>query len=76
MAEIIRFGNVGEIIDELNAAFEKGEIEGLIVCIKYKQDGMFAIGWTESLSYIERLGLLEAAKGDCYHKALCANCEY
>jgi|GEM_PF-3232003 len=74
MAQIVRFGGVGELIDKLNRRFEEGEIEGLIVCIKYR-DGTFGVAWTEGLTHIERLGLLEAAKGECHHQLLCA-CEW
>ncbi|CEP68744.1 Uncharacterized [Moorella glycerini] len=74
MARIVRFGNVGEIIDRLTSKFAKGEIQGILVCVANK-DGTFEVGWTDTLSYIERLGLLEAGKGDCYYKALCAYCE-
>jgi len=73
MSKVVRLGSVGEAIDQLNKKFEQGEIEGLVLCIKNK-DGTFEIGWAE-LSYIERLGLLEAAKGNCYYAALCIYCE-
>lgn len=73
---VVRFGSVGELIDKLNASYERDEIEGLIVCIKYKADieDCFGIGWTGTLGYLERLALLEAAKGECHYKALCADC--
>lgn len=73
MGQLVRIGSAGELIDLLTAKYEKGEIEGLVICVKTK-DG-FEIGWTKTLGYLERLGLLEAAKGDCHYKALCAYCE-
>lgn len=73
MSKLVRLGSVGEVIDWLNRKFEQCEIEGLVLCVK-NRDGTFEIAWAE-LSYIERLGLLEAAKGDCHYAALCPYCE-
>lgn len=73
MTKIVRLGSVGETINQLNRKFEQDEIEGLVVCIKNK-DGTFDVAWAD-LSYIERLGLLEAAKGDCHYAAFCPYCE-
>jgi hypothetical protein len=74
VGKVTRIGSAGELIDLLVSKYEKGEIEGLIVCLAVK-DGCFEMGWTEGLSYLKRLGLLEAAKADCHYQAMCAFCQ-
>ncbi|SMB97791.1 hypothetical protein SAMN00808754_1949 [Thermanaeromonas toyohensis ToBE] len=74
MAKVVRFGDIGEMIDYLAQKFDAGEIEGILICVK-NHDKTFEVAWTETLSYIERLGLLEAAKADCHYKAMCAFCQ-
>lgn len=74
MDKIIRLGGVGEILDYLEAKHQRGEIKGVLVCV-INHDGTFEVSWNNDISYLERLGLLEAAKGDCHYKALCAYCE-
>jgi len=71
--KIVYLDRVGELMSYLVSKYERGEVEGMVVCIK-NRDQSFEIGWS-NLDYIERLGLLEAAKGDCHYKAMCAFCE-
>lgn len=74
MSKIVRLGSVGEIIDYLEEKYRNEEIKGILVCLT-NHDGTFEVGWNKDIGYLERLGLLEAAKGDCHYKALCAYCE-
>jgi len=62
-ARINRIGDVGWLIDQLLEDYETGQIKGLMVQYVNK-DGTFVTGKTSTLGYIEKLGLLEAAKAD------------
>lgn len=56
------------VIDSIITAQALGEIEGLVVGMKMKDNTFFAL-WNGSLSYLERIGIIENVKLDMYAKA-------
>lgn len=68
-----RLGHVGQLIDFLIELYNKDEIEGLVVCIKHK-DETFGHAMTTNLDHLTVLGLLEATKAACSHMVLCPDC--
>jgi len=74
MGKIVHLGNTGEIIDYLEEKYQQGEIKNIVVCL-INHNGIFEVSWDKDISYLEKLGLLEAAKGICHYKAFCTFCE-
>jgi hypothetical protein len=59
--KVVHIDAVGSIIEELREKYGNGEVKGLIVTI-VREDGTFELLWSNTMSYLERLGLTEAAK--------------
>ena len=72
---IVHVDSVGDLVALLSQKFANGEIAGLVVGVLNRDGETFEIGWTRGMSYLERLGLAEAIKGDCIYEALCPYCE-
>jgi hypothetical protein len=58
---VVHIDAVGSIIDELTKEYRDGRIKGVLVTV-VRDDGGFEISWSNNMSFLERLGLAEAAK--------------
>lgn len=65
MGQIISLNNDGiiNLIHRLTELYHDGELEGLVVGVKMK-NGEFATGTTNSLSFLEKMGLAQAIVND------------
>lgn len=61
MAIVTPIDSVGGLICWLTDKYMHNEVEEVMIAV-ITEDGDLEINWTEGLSYIQRLGLLEAAK--------------
>lgn len=61
MATVTPIDSVGGLICWLTDKYMHNEVEEVMIAV-ITEDGDLEISWTEGLSYIQRLGLLEAAK--------------
>ncbi len=61
MATVTPIDGVGGLICWLTDKYMHNEAKEVMIAV-VTEDGNLEISWTERLSYIERLGLLEAAK--------------
>ncbi len=59
--KLIPFAPLGTIVCELQTAYDRGLIKGVIEIIRYHDD-TFALAVGGEFTYIEKLGFLEAAK--------------
>lgn len=53
---------VGDVIKDLVEMYDKGQIEGIMLCIKTSNDETWTI-WS-GMNHIEKLGALEVLKDD------------
>lgn len=60
---------IGRLLQFAQHKHKRGELKGVVIGMVH-HDGSFVTGWSNTLTYIERLGLLEAAKQDCFYKAV------
>lgn len=63
MSNVKRIGGIGWVIDKLVEHYKTGEIKGLMIQLLDK-NGEFHNCRSGDLTYIEMLGLIEAAKDD------------
>ena len=61
MATVTPIDGVGGLICWLTDKYMHNEVKEVMIAV-VTEDGDLEISWTEGLSYIQRLGLLEAAK--------------
>jgi len=57
---VVHFGDVGALIDELQAMFQSGRLRGLLV-VAAGTDEDFEVARAGDMSYIEQLGALAVA---------------
>jgi hypothetical protein len=69
MGKIYNFVNDGisEAVEYINQAYQRGEIEGIIVGIKVK-DELFTVLNSQSMSLLESLGLTECIKQSHFYE--------
>lgn len=63
MTKIVRFDTIGEVLDELQEQYDKGNVQGLVIAFVDK-DGHTMTTAQGNISFIEKLGLVEVAKQD------------
>jgi hypothetical protein len=65
MAEILSLNNnsISNLIHKITELYHEGEIEGLVIGVKLK-DGEFACGFTDTINFLEKLGLCQAIIND------------
>ncbi|BCV23286.1 hypothetical protein [Gelria sp. Kuro-4] len=61
MGEVVFMHPIPEMLGHVFNLYNTSKLAGLILLCKTK-DGNFECLWTDDLSYLERLGLLEACK--------------
>jgi hypothetical protein len=70
MAEIVSLNSnsVSNMIHKLTELYHEGQIEGLVVGVKLKS-GEFICGFTNTISFLEKLGLSQAIINDIQYVA-------
>jgi hypothetical protein len=65
MGQLLTLNNNGtsNLVHRLLELYHDGEIEGLVVGVKLKS-GEFTCGFTDSISFLEKLGLAQAIIND------------
>ena len=57
---VVHFGDVGGLVDEVQAMFQAGKVRGLLVIVAGPDD-TYDIGHAGQMSYVEQLGALALA---------------
>jgi len=70
MGQILSLNNnsTSNLIHKLIELYHDGEIEGLVVAVKLK-NGEFACGFTDTITFLEQLGLTQALINDIQFSA-------
>jgi hypothetical protein len=70
MAEILSLNSnsVSAMIHKLTELYHDGQIEGLVLGVKLN-NGEFICGFTNTISFLEKLGLLQAIINDIQYAA-------
>lgn len=68
-AKILHLSPAGKALDELVHMYQSGKIRGLVAVALLKNED-YAVFLSDSLSCIEKLGMIEAAKIDIIGTAL------
>jgi hypothetical protein len=63
MYDPLAFLYAKDAIDDIQARFKRGEVEGIVFGLKLS-DGSFVGGWAGDISFLERIGIIASMAWD------------